>query len=273
MTHLPHDGLLVDLPCFTDGRGDLCFFEVGQHVPFASMDVAWWYPDAGGVRPLPASAAPGFLVVLRGEVSLVVPGRETPVVLDRATRGLLVPDASQVALSQGSYGSCLLICSAAGMPPASSQAIDPSGGLRPIPTETAPGGILVRGSRAVPFPVRRIYYLYNVPAGQERGAHAHRELRQLIVAVHGGFDVVLHDGHESRRVSLNAGTTGLPVSRMNWRDLEGFTADAVCLVLASETYSEADYIRTYDDYRRLVDEERAGGPKPDAGPARGAPLP
>lgn len=257
MTRIPAGARLLDLPCFTDGRGDLSFFEVGQHVPFDIADVAWVHPGPGSAGALPTGGGATFLVALRGSVTVAAPAAAAPLVLDRPDRALLTLEAGELQLMESAPGSCLLICSERPLG-AAAPAADPAGPLRRIPTERTLGGTLVRGARALTFPVRRVYYLYNVPEGQERGAHAHRELHQLIVAVHGAFDVALDDGRERRRVRLDDSTAGLPVTRMVWRDLHDFTPDAVCLVLASETYSEADYIRTYEDYRRLVEHERAG---------------
>ncbi len=100
----------------------------------------------------------------------------------------------------------------------------------------------------VPFDIERVYYLYDIPGGAERGAHAHLGLQQLIVAMSGSFDVVLDDGVTERRFHLNHPNYGLYVCPMMWRSLENFSPDAVCLVLASSHFDEGDYIRNYDDY-------------------------
>jgi len=112
----------------------------------------------------------------------------------------------------------------------------------------------VEGGETIPFNIARVYYLYDVVGGAERGGHAHRELQQLIVCVMGGFVVVLDDGTERRQVHLNRGYQGLYVPTMIWREIIDFTSGAVCVVLASNLYSEADYIREYEDFRRLRSE-------------------
>lgn len=106
----------------------------------------------------------------------------------------------------------------------------------------------VEGSNHVPFDIRRVYYLYDVPGGAERGGHAHKELHQLIIAMSGSFDVVLNDGGETRRIHLNRSYFGLYVCPMIWRELDNFSSGSVCMVLASNTYSESDYYRDYDEY-------------------------
>ena len=100
----------------------------------------------------------------------------------------------------------------------------------------------------LPFDIRRVYYLYAVPEGQERGAHGHRKLQQLMVAVAGAVDVECDDGRQSRTFRLDSPDTGLYVSPMIWRNLRGFQPGTVCMVLASEPYDEADYFRSYDDF-------------------------
>src|SRR4026209_2436482 len=121
-----------------------------------------------------------------------------------------------------------------------------------LPKIADPRGNLtfVEGERHVPFAVRRVYYLYDVPGGESRGGHAHRELEQLIVAISGSFDVVVDDGHAQRMFSLNRSYHGLYVPTMVWRELTNFSSGSVCLVLASTLYEAADYIRDHDQFVR-----------------------
>ena len=100
----------------------------------------------------------------------------------------------------------------------------------------------------IPFEIRRVYYLYDVPGGSERGAHAHSSLHQLMVAMSGSFDVVLDDGANQKRFHLNRSYYGLYIGPMMWRSLENFSSGSVCLVLASEHYDEKDYIRDYETF-------------------------
>jgi WxcM-like, C-terminal len=104
----------------------------------------------------------------------------------------------------------------------------------------------IENSRHIPFDIKRVYYLYDVPGGSERGSHAHKHLHQFIIAMSGSFDVVLNDGRQEQRFHLNRSHYGLYVCPMMWRYLDNFSSGAVCLVLASEMYSESDYIRDYD---------------------------
>jgi hypothetical protein len=107
---------------------------------------------------------------------------------------------------------------------------------------------IVEGKKNVPFDVKRIYYLYDIPGGEGRGGHAHKELYQLIIAASGAFNVLLDDGENKKIVMLNRPDYGLMVVPGIWRELFEFSSGAICLVLASQKYDENDYIRDYDSY-------------------------
>jgi len=111
----------------------------------------------------------------------------------------------------------------------------------------------IEGSRHIPFDIARVYYLYGVPEGNKRGAHAHKQLSQLIFAVSGCVDIVLDDGHRSKRVTLTRPDQGLYVCPMIWRDLEAFSKNTVCMVLASHIYDAEDYINDYKDFSTQKD--------------------
>ena len=106
----------------------------------------------------------------------------------------------------------------------------------------------VEGMHHIPFEIKRVYYLYDVPGGAERGGHAHKELHQLIIAMSGSFDVVLDDGAGKHRFHLNRSHYGLYVCPMMWRELDNFSSGSVCMVLASNFYDEADYYRDYAEF-------------------------
>ena len=103
----------------------------------------------------------------------------------------------------------------------------------------------------IPFDVNRVFYLYDVPGGEDRGGHAHKELQQLIVAVSGSFDITLDDGRIKKTVSLNRPYYGLHIVPGIWRDLTNFSSGAICLVLASHKYDAKDYIREYTEFLKL----------------------
>lgn len=119
-----------------------------------------------------------------------------------------------------------------------------------LPKISDPRGNLtfIEGGRHVPFDIQRVYYLYDVPGGAERGGHAHKDLHQLIIAMSGSFDVMLDDGVCKKRVHLSRSYTGLYVCPMIWRELDNFSSGSVCMVLASNRYDELDYYRDYADF-------------------------
>lgn len=110
---------------------------------------------------------------------------------------------------------------------------------------------VIENGVTVPFDVKRTYYLYDVPGGESRGGHAHKDLHQLIVAASGSFTVTLDDGSVKRTFLLNRPYQGLLVVPGIWRTLDDFSSGAVCMVLASEGYDEADYIRDYNEFLKL----------------------
>ena len=122
-----------------------------------------------------------------------------------------------------------------------------------LPKIADPRGNLtfIEGGRHVPFEIKRAYYLYDVPGGAERGGHAHKDLHQLIIAMSGSFDIVLDDGREKKRFHLNRSYYGLYVPNMVWRDLENFSTNSLGLHVSSMRYDERDYVRTFDEFKRL----------------------
>ncbi len=106
----------------------------------------------------------------------------------------------------------------------------------------------IEGGRLCPYDIKRVYYLYDVPGGAERGGHAHKALHQLIIAMSGSFDVHLDDGTSKKKVHLNRSYYGLYVCPMTWREIDNFSSGAVCMVLASEYYDAEDYYRDYQQF-------------------------
>jgi hypothetical protein len=110
----------------------------------------------------------------------------------------------------------------------------------------------IEGSRHVPFEIKRVYYLYDVPGGESRAGHAHRTLEQVLIAMSGSFDVLVDDGRSRQRFHLNRSYFGLYIPSRIWREIDNFSSGAVCMALASAPYDEADYWRKYEDFVAAV---------------------
>ena len=110
----------------------------------------------------------------------------------------------------------------------------------------------IEGGVHIPFDIKRVYYLYDMPGGSDRGSHAHKNLHQFIVALSGSFDIVLDDGKDKKRFHLNRSYSGLYVCPMMWRVLDNFSSGSVCMVLASTYYYADDYIRNYEEFLALT---------------------
>jgi hypothetical protein len=115
-------------------------------------------------------------------------------------------------------------------------------------SERAGNLTVVENNIDIPFTVERIYYLYDVPGGESRGAHGHKELEQLVIAASGSFDITIDDGKNKKTVQLNRPYMGLNIKPGIWRDISNFSSGAICLVLASQKYLEEDYIRDYFEF-------------------------
>lgn len=110
------------------------------------------------------------------------------------------------------------------------------------------GNLSVIENDVIPFVIKRVYYLYDVPSGAERGGHSHKEQYEFLVALSGSFDVILNDGNQQKTVTLNKPFEGLLITNGIWRELKNFSSGAVCLVIASDVFLEDDYIREFEDF-------------------------
>jgi hypothetical protein len=118
----------------------------------------------------------------------------------------------------------------------------------------------IESCRHIPFEIKRVYYLYDIPGGERRGGHAHKCLQEFMIAASGSFEVLVDDGHRSEKFHLNRSYYGLYLPPMVWRELNDFSSGSVCLVLDSDFFDEADYIRNYQTFRAIIEsgETRTG---------------
>ena len=126
-----------------------------------------------------------------------------------------------------------------------------------LPVVTDPRGDLtfIEGENHIPFPIRRVYYLYNVPVDAERGGHAHHELEQVVFALSGSFRIKIDNGSTKSEYWLSNPQKGLYINKLIWREMDSFSQGAVCMVLASRPYDESDYLREYDDFISTINKE------------------
>jgi dTDP-4-dehydrorhamnose 3,5-epimerase-like enzyme len=118
----------------------------------------------------------------------------------------------------------------------------------PLVKDSSGNLTFIEGGRHLPFDIKRVYYLFDVPGGAVRAGHGHKTLQQLVIAMSGSFDIELDDGRTKRKFHLNRSHYGLYICPMIWRDLDNFSSGSVCMVLASDYYDEADYFRCYEDF-------------------------
>ena len=123
-----------------------------------------------------------------------------------------------------------------------------------LPRINDPRGNLtfIENDRHIPFEIKRVYYLYDVPGGSLRAGHAHKTLRQFLIAMSGSFDVTVDDGQQKMKFHLNRSYYGLYIPPMIWREIDNFSSGSVCLALASDFFDEADYYRQYPEFKKAV---------------------
>lgn len=283
-----NDCRIINLPKFLDERGNLSFVENNNQIPFTIKRTYWLYDVPGGENRggHAEKCNEELIIAMSGSFDITVDDgeKQKTFTLNRSYYGLYVPkglwreikefSTNALALEFGSiaydindyirnYDEFLKYRNYDNK---QSSLKDETDILEPDTTKkynvfdcsiveldkhhsNRKGNLtVVENGKTLPFDVKRVYYLYDVPGGESRGAHAHRELEQLIVAVSGSFNVTVDDGNSKRTFFLNRPYQGLHVKPGLWRDLDDFSSGAVCMVLASEVYKSEDYIRNYDEY-------------------------
>lgn len=282
-----NDCRIIELPKFLDVRGNLSFAEQIKHMPFEIRRVYWLYDVPGGVARGGHAEKQNeeLIIALSGAFEIVVDDGTSSksFVLNRSYYGLYIPKGLWREIKEFSTNAFALEF---GSIPYSAddyirdyeeykryvQTEHPNIIIPPLQNRgTAESGLfsvfdctmveldrhhsdrngnltVVENGVTLPFDVKRVYYIYDVPGGENRGAHAHKELSQLIVAASGSFTVTLDDGKCKRSFFLNRPYQGLYVKPGMWRDLDDFSSGAVCMVLASDVYKQEDYIRDYKEF-------------------------
>ena len=273
-----------------DRRGNLSVVEQLNQVPFKIQRAFWIYDVPGdAVRGGHAfRETEEFVVALSGSFDVVLHDGEKEQVfhLNRSYYGVYVPNMIWREMRNFSTNSLALVV--ASTPYAEEDYIMEFGqfvrekqiGVKPFPFPSLDNPVLwhinrpsvydcsvvdlpkymfdegnltwVERNKNVPFDIQRVFYLYDIPGGEARGAHAHRQCHQFLIAASGAFEVVLDDGVNKRTVMLNRPFCGLHIPPGIWAAEQGFSSGSVCLVLASETYNESDYIRDYDEFLEAV---------------------
>ena len=256
---------LLSLPKITDRRGNLSFFENEVPVPFNIGEVRWTYDIPGDTKKNIKRCinTDEIIIALSGsyDVSTINDTQKQTTHLNRAYNGLWLPSGTKKKLDNFSTNSVALTISASNDTEALSKAKQDivTNGIYNVydchiieidkqNAENKGRYSTVKNSKEIPFDIKRIYYLYDVPFGVMRGGHAHKTLNQVLFAVSGSFTVNLNDGKVKRSITMNRPNQGLLIKPGIWRTIDNFSSGSVCLVLASEKYNPDDYIRKYSDY-------------------------
>lgn len=276
---------IIELPKFLDERGNLSFFENNNQLPFAIKRVHWIYDVPGGESRggVAYKTTEEFIVAMSGAFDVIVSDgkQEWKFFLNRSYKGVYIPAGYWRSVENYSSNSVAVIAASTFYDPKDAiRTMDEYRSWKPdasiddrciddrLTVEKGKFSVndcgiieldrhhsqrkgdisVVENGKEVQFDVKRIYYLYDVPGGADRGGHAHKELYQLIVAASGAFTVVLDDGTNKKTFTLNRSYQGLLVKPGIWRTLTDFSSGSICMVLASEKYDEKDYIREYAEF-------------------------
>ena len=270
----PH---IIEIPKIADPRGNLSFVQFPEVSPFHPGEVEWFYDIMSDSARSPWQSFDNHLMIVcvsgAFDVVVKVDSNEKEFRLDRCYRALFIPERYEFRIKNFVTNSAGLIikegkadadkiCEAPTDSVIQNSHIDSNiDDVRVITLDINSGKSgkssgVINGDNVLPFDVRRIFYLYDVPAASVRGGHSHYQGRELIVAVSGAFQVELDDGMNRRRWTLDRPFHGLYVPTGLWRVIDSFSGGAVCMVLTSTDFKESDYVRSYDDFLRLTAPKR-----------------
>lgn len=279
---------LLNLPKISDPRGNLTFVQYPQNLPFVPKRIYWIYDVPGGeVRGGHAFKKQEELIIaISGSFDVIVEdsGKKEVFNLNRSYKGLHIPSGKWRSLENFSTNSLALVLASTFFDEndyirsyeeylkfqcvikdknliTNLEVISPTFDLTKTTVldckvleldinHKKKGNItVVENNKNIPFQIKRVYFLYDVPGGEYRGGHAHKNLYQLIIAASGSFDITIDDGLNKKKITLNRPYQGLFIVPGIWREIDNFSSGSTCLVLASENYDEEDYIRDYCNFK------------------------
>lgn len=280
---------IIDLPKVTDRRGNLSFIEAEKHIPFRIARAYWIYDIPGGQRrgSHAFKSQHEVIIALSGSFDVLLDdGKQKRVhTLNRSYMALYVPNMLWRSLANFSTNAlCLVLTSESyneddyirnyknfrrninseniesakmsslydtvNREPQFNTVLDCSLIEFPVVKNRAGNITPVHGEETVPFDIKRVFYIYDIPSGAKRGMHAHKHCHEILVAASGSFEVELNDGMNKKTVLLNRPTYGLHIPPGVWATEKGYSSGVVCLALASHVYDSEDYINTYADFKK-----------------------
>lgn len=280
---------IIELPKIVDRRGNLSFAETKNHIPFDIARVYWIYDVPGGQRrgSHAFKSQHEVIIALSGSFDVILDDGEDKrkYTLNRSYNALYIPNRIWRSLENFSTNSvCLVIASATyneddyirnykefkqyirrtteaeSNAPIINRPIDRISRHNtvfdcsqielPVIKNRAGNITPVESNKNIPFEIKRIFYIYDIPSGSKRGMHAHKHCHEVLIAAGGSFEVELYDGTNKRTILLNSPMYGLYIPPGVWATEKGYSSGAICLALASETYEEDDYIKTFSEFKK-----------------------
>lgn len=237
---------IIELPKITDQRGTLSFAEIEQHIPFCITQVVWG-ADLNEQIKKPRGVV---LIALTGRVEIMVDG-DREYVLDQSQKALFIPDSLERTVKNSIDNPiCLVISSDLNQGERGQASLLDKYTVADcsLVKLSALDGNVVSTNENIPFDIKRVFYISDIPVGEERGMHVHKLCHEILIAAKGQFDVELDDGINKKIVTLDNPAYGLHIPPGIWAVEKGYSEDVICLVLASDKYDSDNYINTYSDF-------------------------